>query len=115
MRLLFVHPGPLLYTNVFLRLEPLGLELVTQAARRAGYSTRLIDLQVESQADYHRMVAEWRPDFVAFILQLPRQRSRNRRSGQSDKAYAATLLYLCRRPQRIFRRKSDCGTRCWRH
>jgi hopanoid C-3 methylase len=66
MRLLFVHPGPLLYTNVFLRLEPLGLELVTQAARRAGYSTRLIDLQVESQADYHRMVAEWRPDFVAF-------------------------------------------------
>jgi hopanoid C-3 methylase HpnR len=66
MRLLFVHPGPLLYTNVFLRLEPLGLELVTQAARRAGYSTRLIDLQVESQADYHRMVAEWQPDFVAF-------------------------------------------------
>jgi hopanoid C-3 methylase len=66
MRLLFVHPGPLLYTNVFLRLEPLGLELVTQAARRAGYSTRLIDLQVESQADYHRMIAEWRPDFVAF-------------------------------------------------
>ena len=46
MRLLFVHPGPLLYTNVFLRLEPLGLELVAQAARRAGYSARLIDLQV---------------------------------------------------------------------
>ena len=33
MRLLFVHPGPLLYTNVFLRLEPLGLELVAEAAR----------------------------------------------------------------------------------
>jgi radical SAM superfamily enzyme YgiQ (UPF0313 family) len=63
MRLLFVHPGPLLYTNVFLRLEPLGLELVTQAARCAGYSTRLIDLQVESQVDYHRMIAEW--SFVA--------------------------------------------------
>jgi hypothetical protein len=56
MRLLFVHPGPLLYTNVFLRLEPLGLELVTRAARRAGYSTRLIDLQVENQADYHRIM-----------------------------------------------------------
>jgi len=66
MKLLFVHPGPLLYTNVFLRLEPLGLELVTEAARRAGYSTRLIDLQVESQADYHRMIAEWQPNFVAF-------------------------------------------------
>ena len=58
MRLLFVHPGPLLYTNVFLRLEPLGLELVAQAARRAGYSARLIDLQVESQVDYRRMIAE---------------------------------------------------------
>jgi hopanoid C-3 methylase len=66
MRLLFVHPGPLLYTNVFLRLEPLGLELVAQAARRAGHTAKLIDLQVESHSDYHRMIAEWRPDFVAF-------------------------------------------------
>jgi hopanoid C-3 methylase HpnR len=66
MRLLFVHPGPLLYTRVFLRLEPLGLELVAEVARRAGHHTKLIDLQVESHADYHRMIAEWRPDFVAF-------------------------------------------------
>jgi len=27
---------------------------------------RLIDLQVESHADYHRMIAEWQPDFIAF-------------------------------------------------
>src|SRR4029453_9849618 len=66
MRLLFVHPGPLLYTNVFLRLEPLGLELVAEAARRASHAVKLIDLQVESHADYHRMIAEWRPDWVAF-------------------------------------------------
>ena len=66
MRLLFVHPGPLLYTNVFLRLEPLGLELVAQAARRAGHPVRLIDLQVERHADYHRMIAAWRPEFIAF-------------------------------------------------
>jgi len=66
MRLLFVHPGPLLYTKVFLRLEPLGLELVAQAARRAGHATKLLDLQVESHADYYRMVTEWRPDFIAF-------------------------------------------------
>jgi hopanoid C-3 methylase len=45
MKLLFVHPGPLLYTNVFLRLEPLGLELVAEAARRRKHSVRLIDLQ----------------------------------------------------------------------
>src|SRR6202022_3634718 len=66
MNLLCVHPGPLLYTNVFLRLEPLGLELVAGAAGRAGHSVRLIDLQAESHADYHRMVAEWQPDVIAF-------------------------------------------------
>ena len=48
MKVLFVHPGPLLYTNVFLRLEPLGLELVAEAARRARHSVRLVDLQVET-------------------------------------------------------------------
>src|SRR5258707_11140416 len=68
MKFLFVHPGPLLYTNVFLRLEPLGLELVAEAARRAGHSVRLVDLQVESHSDYHRMIAEWRPDFIALFL-----------------------------------------------
>jgi hypothetical protein len=56
----------LLYTNVFLRLEPLGLELVAEAAGRARHQVRLIDLQVESHADYHRMIAEWQPDFIAF-------------------------------------------------
>src|SRR5262245_11629224 len=66
MRVLFVHPGPLLYTKVFLQLEPLGMELVAQAARRAGHTIRLIDLQVESHAAYHRLVAEWRPDLIAF-------------------------------------------------
>src|ERR1700731_4066762 len=66
MKILFVHPGPLLYTNVFLRLEPLGLELGAEAARRARHSVRLLDLQVESHADYHRMIAEWQPDFIAF-------------------------------------------------
>src|SRR6266478_2545164 len=66
MKILFVHPGPLLSTYVFLRLEPLGLELVVEAARRAGHSVRLVDLQVESHSDYHRMMAEWRPDLIAF-------------------------------------------------
>ena len=66
MRLLLVHPGPLLYTRVFLRLEPLGLEVVAGAARAAGHDTRLIDLQVESHRAYHRLVAEWQPDFIAF-------------------------------------------------
>ena len=66
MRLLGVHPGPLLYTKVFLRLEPLGLELVAQAARRAGHAVRLIDLQVEDHRAYFRLLGSWRPDVVAF-------------------------------------------------
>ena len=66
MKLLFVHPGPLLYTNVFLRLEPLGLELVAEATRRRKHSVQLIDLQAENQDAYHRIIAEWRPEFIAF-------------------------------------------------
>lgn len=66
MRLLFVHPGPLLYTNVFLRLEPLGLELVAAAARRAGHATRILDLQVADHAHYRRLVSDWQPDLIAF-------------------------------------------------
>ncbi len=66
MRVLFVHPGPLLYTRVFLRLEPLGLELVAAAARAAGHDCKLIDLQVESHAAYRRLVVAWQPDAIAF-------------------------------------------------
>jgi hopanoid C-3 methylase HpnR len=66
MRVLFVHPGPLLYTRVFLRLEPLGLELVAAAAREAGHHCRLIDLQVEGHADYRRTIERWGPEAVAF-------------------------------------------------
>jgi hopanoid C-3 methylase HpnR len=66
MKMLAVHPGPLMYTKIYLRLEPLGLELVAQAARHAGHEVRILDLQVERQSDFHRMVAEWQPDVVAF-------------------------------------------------
>jgi magnesium-protoporphyrin IX monomethyl ester (oxidative) cyclase len=66
VRVLGVHPGPLLYTKVFLRLEPLGLELVAAAARQAGHGVRLIDLQVEDHHAYFRLVGEWRPRVVAF-------------------------------------------------
>lgn len=66
MRFLAVHPGALMYTKIFLRLEPLGLELVAEAARRAGHEVRLIDLQVESQARCLRLVDDWAPDVVAF-------------------------------------------------
>ncbi|HEY0526559.1 MAG TPA: hopanoid C-3 methylase HpnR [Stellaceae bacterium] len=66
MKVLAVHPGPLMYTKLFLRLEPLGLELVAASALRAGHDVRLIDLQVERHRDYFRLIDAWRPEVVAF-------------------------------------------------
>src|SRR5215831_3234834 len=68
MRLLAVHPGCLMYSKIYLRLEPLGLELVAAAARRAGHEVELLDLQVETHDDYFRRLDRWRPDAVAFSL-----------------------------------------------
>jgi hopanoid C-3 methylase HpnR len=65
MKVLAVHPGPLMYTKIFLRLEPLGIELIAASARRAGHDVRLIDLQVESTARFLRMVRDWAPDAIA--------------------------------------------------
>jgi hopanoid C-3 methylase len=66
MRVLCVHPGPLTYSQIFLRLEPIGLELVAAAARQTGHAVRLIDLQVDDQRAYFRLLERWRPDVVAF-------------------------------------------------
>ena len=51
MRLLLVHPSSLMYSEIFLRLEPLGLERAAGAARDAGHEVRVVDLQVLSRAD----------------------------------------------------------------
>jgi hopanoid C-3 methylase HpnR len=51
-------------SKVFLRLEPLGLELVAQAILNAGHDVRLIDLQVESFADYSKILETWQPDVI---------------------------------------------------
>jgi hopanoid C-3 methylase len=66
MRVFCVHPFPLTYSQIFLRLEPIGLELVAAAARQAGHAVRLLDLQVESERAYFRTLARWHPDVVAF-------------------------------------------------
>ncbi len=66
MKFLAVHPSPLMYTKIYLRLEPLGLELVAEAARRAGHDVCLIDLQVEHHRDYFALLESWQPDVVAF-------------------------------------------------
>src|SRR5438105_4206777 len=66
MRVFAVHPGPLMYTKIFLRLEPLGLELVAAAAQQAGHEVRLIDLQVEDHLAFFRLSDAWRPDVILF-------------------------------------------------
>ena len=66
MKLLLVHPGPLMYTKIYLRLEPLGLELVADAARRAGHQVALLDLQVEQPRDYFALADRWQPDAIGF-------------------------------------------------
>ena len=66
MKLLAVHPSGLMFTRVYLRLEPLGLELVASAARRAGHEVRICDLQAEPHSTYFRLLDCWRPDAICF-------------------------------------------------
>jgi hopanoid C-3 methylase HpnR len=55
-----------MYNEIFLRLEPLGVELVAAAVRRAGHQVHLIDLQASSHRDYFALLDEVRPDAVLF-------------------------------------------------
>ena len=55
-----------MYSKIYLRLEPLGLELVASAARRDGHDVRMIDLQAETHRDYFRWIRSWTPDAVVF-------------------------------------------------
>ncbi len=57
-----------MYSKIYLRLEPLGLELVAAAARRAGHSVRLIDLQCEPHQNFFRLLKHWQPDVIAFSV-----------------------------------------------
>src|SRR5207253_2284716 len=57
-----------MYTEIFLRLEPLGLELVADSLRRSGHDVRLIDLQVFHEDDLGRLIDDWRPDAVVFSV-----------------------------------------------
>ena len=68
MRVLLVHPSALMYSELYLRLEPLGMERVAAAIRDAGHDVRLIDLQIFSHADYQRELADFRPQAVGFSV-----------------------------------------------
>ena len=68
MRVLFVHPSPLMYSEIYLRLEPLGLELVAESVRRAGHEVKLLDLQIFSHRDYFLLIEERKPHAIGFSL-----------------------------------------------
>jgi hopanoid C-3 methylase len=68
MRVLLVHPSALMYSEIFLRLEPLGLERVASALLAAGHDVRLTDLQVYRRRDLERQLAAFQPDAVGFSL-----------------------------------------------
>jgi hopanoid C-3 methylase len=68
MKVLLVHPSPLMYSEIYLRLEPLGLERVAQAVRSAGHEVRLLDLQVFRHGDYFQELRDFEPHAVGFSL-----------------------------------------------
>jgi magnesium-protoporphyrin IX monomethyl ester (oxidative) cyclase len=68
MRLLLVHPSALLYSEVYLRLEPLGMECVAAACRDAGHEVRLLDLQIFTHRDFDAELRSFRPDALGFGL-----------------------------------------------
>ena len=68
MRVLFVHPGPLMYSEIYLRLEPLGMERVAAAVRAAGHQVQVLDLQIFTHHDFYRLLESWRPQAIGFSL-----------------------------------------------
>ena len=68
MRVLFVHPSPLMYSEIYLRLEPLGMERVAAAVRAAGHDVRILDLQIFPHRDLYKEFEAFKPQAVGFSL-----------------------------------------------
>jgi hopanoid C-3 methylase HpnR len=68
MKVLLVHPDCLMYSEIYLRLEPLGLELIAEALRQAGHEVRLLDLQVSSGNAFSHELTSFNPEAIGFSL-----------------------------------------------
>jgi hopanoid C-3 methylase len=68
VRVLLIHPSALMYSEIFLRLEPLGLERVATAVQADGHDVRLVDMQVYTRSEVERQIAGFRPEAVGFSL-----------------------------------------------
>ena len=61
MRVLLAHPSALMSAEIFLRLEPLGLERVAAALLADGHDVRLTDLQVYRRSELECQVRSLQP------------------------------------------------------
>ncbi len=68
MRVMLVHPSPLMYSEIYLRLEPLGMERVAAALLEAKHEVRIVDLQIFLHPDLFNELAQFKPDAVGFSL-----------------------------------------------
>ncbi len=68
MRVLLVHPSALMYSELYLRLEPLGLERVASSLLAHGHQVRMVDLQVYRHDEMWALFQEFSPDAVGFSL-----------------------------------------------
>ena len=57
-----------MYSELYLRLEPIGLERVAASIRAAGHEVRLLDLQIFSHDDYRAELAAFQPQAVGFSM-----------------------------------------------
>ena len=114
-RVLLVHPSPLIFSEIFLRLEPLGVECVASALQAAGYDVRLIDLQVLTAQDLRATLKSWQPDAVGFSVNYLANVPEVVDLGQGSEGGVAARARLRRRAQRVVRRRGDAGTCRRRH
>ncbi len=57
-----------MFSEIYLKLEPLGLECVAAACLAAGYDVRVHDLQVSPAAELRQTLRTWQPDAVGFSV-----------------------------------------------
>lgn len=68
MKILLVNLSSLTSAKIFVRLEPIGLERISQALRSAGHEIRLLDLQIFTHTEFFRELDSFRPQAVGFSL-----------------------------------------------
>jgi magnesium-protoporphyrin IX monomethyl ester (oxidative) cyclase len=57
-----------MFSEIYLKLEPLGMECVAAACLAAGYDVRVFDLQVSPPAELRQLLSTWQPDAVGFSV-----------------------------------------------